>query len=160
MRAPWASWRQCSLQVHSPAARLHPLLVAGIGPTRQCSQVCTHASFIMPHADADMLVKRAPCVCRESLLLLISSIDAAETQLEAATHRPRAFAAALSVVGVAQAARIASPRVLVVLLLGVVAHLGHVGALRDGGVGQDGVLSVCSDRTRCQWSPWARVEPQ
>ena len=89
-------------------------------------------------------------MCTESLLLLISSIDAAEMQLEAAVHRPRPRAAVRRVVGVAQAARFASPRALLVLLRGVVARLGDLGAVRDARVGQDGRLSVRVGRVWCQ----------
>ena len=147
-------------EVHCPCLVAAPFIVPVPEAGRGSFAARARARFTMPHADADMLVTRAPCVCRESLLLLISSIYAAETQQEAATHRPRACDTVLSVVGIAQAARIASPCVLLVRLLGVVARLGHVGALRDGGVGRDGRPLVYSDRAWCQCSMWARLEPQ
>ena len=62
-------------------------------------------------------------MCLDSLLLLISSIDAAETQQEAAAHRTRAGDAARRVVGAAKASLFASPARLLVLLRCVVAAL-------------------------------------
>ena len=55
----------------------------------------------MLHADVDVPAGCVPCVCSGSLLLLLSSMEAAETQPEAAVHRPRKRAAAFCVVGVA-----------------------------------------------------------
>ena len=58
------------------------------------------------------------CVHRQLSVLLISSTDAAETQLEAALHRTRPRAAASRVVGVAQTELFTSSALLLVLLRG------------------------------------------
>ena len=77
----------------SAMAALHPLSVAGFRAARQRLPARARARVTMPHAEADVRVRRAPCVCTESLLLLTSSIGAAKTLLEAAVHHPRACAA-------------------------------------------------------------------
>ena len=100
-------------------------------------------------------------VCTDSILLLICSIYAAETLLDAAGHRPRARAAARRVVGIAQALLCGSPDVLRVLLADAVVGGGleRVGALRGARVGQDGRLPVRAGRAWCQGSTWARLVP-
>ena len=90
----------------------------------------------------------------DSLVLLISSIDAPETRLEAALHRPRARAAARRVVGVAQTTLFDSSDALRVLLTAVDGGLGSVGALRDGRVDQGGRLLVPGGRVWCQYRTW------
>ena len=114
------------------------------------------ARCCMQHADADVRVRRAPCVCTDSFLLLICSIDAAETLLEAAGHRPRAGAATRRVVGFAKALLFDSPDVLCVLLAVVGGGLERVGALRGGRVGQDGRLSVRAGPVWCLFSTCGR----
>ena len=90
----------------------------------------------MVHADLDVPGSRVSCVCSDSLLLLLSSTDAAETQSEAAVHRPRAHTAAWRVVGFAQAALFVSPALLLVVLRGACGVLGHLGVLNDACVSQ------------------------
>ena len=127
--------------------------------TRQPLAARARSQPIMSHGHADVRVRRAPCVCTDSILLLICSIYAAETQLDAAGHRPRARAATRRVVGVAQALLFGSPDVLRVLLAVVGGGLERVGALRGARVGQDGRLSVRAGRAWCQGSTWARLVP-
>ena len=85
-----------------------PLSGMGVTVARVCATARTLAPFCIHHAHVDMRVWRAPCVCSDHLLPLISSIHAAETQLELAFHRPRARIAARRVVGDAQASPFAS----------------------------------------------------
>ena len=141
----------CSLQVNAPMARLAPLTVPGFSVTLQRSPARARSRTTMPNADLDLWVSRAHCVCSDSLLLLISSTDAAETQLEAAFHRPRARAAASRVVGVAQTLPFASPALLLVLLRGGCGALGGLGALCDARLGVDVRLFVRSNRVLCQY---------
>ena len=96
----------------SAMAALHPLSVAGFRATRQRLPTRARARFTMPHAEADVRVRREPSVCTESLLLITSSIGAANTLLEAAVHRSRACAAARRVAGVPRASLFASPDLL------------------------------------------------
>ena len=88
--------------------------------------------------------RRALCVCSDHLLLLISSIDAAESLLEAAVHRPSTCAAAWRVVGASQASQFPSSDLLRVVLAVVLGGFERVEALRDAHAGQDGCLSMCS----------------
>ena len=97
-------------------------VVAEAGRARLPARARTR--FIMPHAEVDVCVRRAPCVCTESLLLLTFSIGAAETLLEAAVHHLRACAAARRVVGVPRASLFASPNLLRGLPRWSVAALG------------------------------------
>ena len=90
----------------------------------------------MVHADVDVPASRVSCVCSDSLLLLLSSTDAAEPQSEAAFHRPRAHTAAWRVVGFAQAALFVSPALILVVLRDACGVLGHLGVLNDACVGQ------------------------
>ena len=90
----------------------------------------------------------------DSLLLLISSIGAAETLLEAALHRPRARAATRRVVGVAQALLFNSFDALCVLLAAVGGGLERIGALRDGRGDQGERLLVPDGRVWCQYRTW------
>ena len=72
-----------------------------------------HAILPDPTCTRHMLMcscARVRCVCAGSLLLMLSSIDEAETLPEAAVHRPRVRAASRHVVGGAQAAPCASRR--------------------------------------------------
>ena len=110
---------------------------------------CTMHMLMCPRA-------RVRCVCAGSLLLLVSSIDEAESLPEAAVHRPRVRAASRHVVGVAEAAPCASPALLRVLLAVVGGGLERVGALRDAGVGQNGRLLVRAGRVWCPWSTWGQ----
>ena len=98
-----------------------PLSGMGVTVARVCATARTLARFCIHHAHVDMRVWRAPCVSPGSLLLFISSIHAAETQLELAFHRPRARIAARRVVGDAQTSPFASSDVLCVLFAVVVA---------------------------------------
>ena len=86
----------------------------------------------------------------ESLLMLLSSTDAAETLLEAAVHHPRPAAAARRVVGGAQASVFTSAAVPPVRAPVVGGRLGRVGAVRDARVGQDERESVRAGRVWCQ----------
>ena len=83
----------------------------------------------MLHADVDVPVSRAPCVCSDSLLLLTFSTDSAETLSEAAVHRPRTCAAALRVVVISQAALFVSSALLLVVLRGACGGLGGLDVL-------------------------------
>ena len=123
----------------SPPVAAAPMfaVVAEAGRARLPARARTR--FIMPHAEVDVCVRRAPCVCTESFLLLISSIGAAEPLLEAAVHHPRACAAARCVVGVLQASLFGASDRLLVLLRWSVAALGvlercvtRVSAVTDG----------------------------
>ena len=137
-------------------AAASPLSVMVITVTHVSATSRILARSCMQHADADVRVRRAPCVCTDSFLLLICSIDAAETLLEAAGHRPRASTATRRVVGVAQALLFGSPDVLRVLLAVVGGGLERVGALRGGRVGQNGRLSVRAGPVWCLCSTWDR----
>ena len=90
---------------------------------------------------------RAPA---ESLLLLLSLTDAAETLLEAAVHHPRAAAAARRVVGGAQASLFTSAAMLPVRVPVVGGRLGRVGAVRDARIDHDGRKLVRAGRVWCQ----------
>ena len=107
-------------------------------------------------SDIDVCVRR---VRAGSLLLLNSSIGAAETRLEAALHRLRAADAARRVVGVAGALQFAPPSALLVRLRVVGGGLGRVGALRDAGEGRYGRLPVCYGRVWYQCRAWGRWGP-
>ena len=96
----------------------------------------------MVHADVDMPASRVSCVCSNSLLLLLSSTDAAETQSEATIHRPRAQTTARRVVGFAQAALFSSSTLLLSVLPGACGVLGHLGVLNAACVAQYVRLSV------------------
>ena len=93
--------------------------------------------------------RRVLCVCSDHLLLLISSVDAAESLLEAAVHRPRTCAAAWRVVRAAQASQFASSGLLRVVLVVVLGGLERVGELRDARVRHDACLSMCSGWIWC-----------
>ena len=93
-----------------------PLSGMGVTVARVCATARTLARFCIHHADVDMRVWRAPCVCSDHLLPLISSTDAAETQLDAAVRDYRAYSAARCVVGASQATAFASSDLLCVLL--------------------------------------------
>ena len=88
--------------------------------------------------------RRVLSVCSDHLLLLISSIGAAKSLLEAAIHRPRACAAARRVVGASQASQFPSSDLLHVVLAVVLGRFERVEALRDAHAGQDGCLPMCS----------------
>ena len=143
----------------SAMAALPPWSAAGFRATRQRLPARARARVTMPHAEADVRVRRAPCVCTESLLLLTSSIGAAKTLLEAAVHHPRACAASRRGVGVPRASLFASPRSTPRAAPVVGGGLGRLGALRDARVGQHGRLSVCAGRVWCQYRMWARWLP-
>ena len=107
-RSTLTSLKQSSMQLWSLKAASSPVSGMGVTVARVCATARILARFCMHHADVDMRVWRAPCVSPGSLLLFISSIHAAETQLELAFHRPRARIAARRVVGDAQASPFAS----------------------------------------------------
>ena len=113
----------------------------------------------MSHAHADVRVRRALCACSDHLLLLHSSIGAAETLLEAAVHQPRACAAARCVVGASEALLFAPSDLLRVEPAVGSGGLERVGALCDARVGKNGRLSVCAGRLWCQCRTWARLVP-
>ena len=100
----------------------------------------------MSHAHADVRVRRALCACSDHLLLLHSSIGAAETLLEAAVHQPRACAAAVCVVGASQALLFAPSDLLRVEPAVGSGGLERVGALCDARVsGRMGVYRCVLD---------------
>ena len=107
-RSTLTSLKQSSMQLWSLKAASSPVSGMGVTVARVCATARTLAPFCIHHAHVDMRVWRAPCVCSDHLLPLISSIHAAETQLELAFHRPRAHIAAQRVVGDAQASPFAS----------------------------------------------------
>ena len=118
----------------------------------------------MLHADVDVLVSRVPCVCSDSLPLLISSTDTAETQSEAAGYRARARAAAWRVVGIAQAALFSlvrsTPPVVLRGSAVLVAALDVLAVLHDACVDQNGRILVRGGHVQCQYHAWARWTPQ
>ena len=83
-------------------------------------------------------------MCSDHLLLVLSSIGADKSLLEAAIHHPRARAAARRVVGASQASQFPSSDLLRVVLAVVLGGFERVEALRDAHAGQDGCLSMCS----------------
>ena len=110
----------------------------------------------MVHADVDVPGSRVSCVCSDSLLLMLSSTDAAETQPGAADHRPRMHSAAFCVVGVAKMLSLASFALLLVVLRGACGVLGRLGVLHVDCVGQEGRLLVRAGYVWCQYRTWAR----
>ena len=106
----------------------------------------TSTSNNMVHADVDVPASRVSCVCSDSLLRLLSSPDAAETQSEAAVHRPRAHTTAWHVVGFAQATLFVSSTLLLAVLNSACGILGHLGRLD---VLNDAYVSVCKCDYRC-----------
>ena len=87
--------KQSSFHLWSLKAAASPLSGMDVTVTRECATARILARFCIHHADVDVRMWRAPCVCSDHLLLLISSTDAAETRLDAAVHHSRACAAAL-----------------------------------------------------------------
>ena len=85
-RSTLTSLKQSSMQLLSLRAASSPLSGMGVTVTRVCATARTIARFCIHHADVDVRMWRAPCVCSDHLLLLISSTDAAETRLDAAVH--------------------------------------------------------------------------
>ena len=113
---------------------------------------CTMHMLMCPRA-------RVRCACAGSLLLLLSSIDEAETLPEAAVHRPRVRAASRHVVGGADAAPCASPALFRVLLAVVGGDPERVGALCVAGVRQYGRSYVHTGQSWDQCSTWGRWGP-
>ena len=143
----------------SPPAAAAPLvaLVAEAGCVRSPARV--RSQNTMPHPDADVCVRRAPCVCTESLLLLTFSIGAAETLLESTGGCcPSSSSMCCSAArrrrptGVAIRLAQSTPRAAPVVGGG----LGRLGALRDARVCQYERLSVCAGRVWCHDRMWAR----
>ena len=124
-----------------------PLSGMGVTVARVCATARTLARFCIHHADVDVRVWRAPCVCSDHLLPLISSTDAAETQLDAAVRDYRAYSAARCVVGASQATTFASSDLVCVLLAVIGGGPERVGAMCEARVGLSvrisGYLCVC-----------------
>ena len=102
---------------------------------------------------------RVRCVCAGSLLLMLSSIDEAETLPEAAVHRPRVHAASKHAVGVAEAAPCASPALLRMLLAVVGGDPERVGALCVACARQYGRSFMHTGQAWDQCSTWGRWGP-